>query len=127
MIALCIDDNALNRTVLASMLTSAEVVVDEAESGEAGLRLVDGRDYDFILVDLRMPGMDGLEVVRAVRSRDDAKAGVAIAIVTADQSIDLAAVCRTAGADAVIPKPVDMTVLFDVVGRIMVDRGRASG
>jgi len=68
---LFIEDDAMNRRVVKDMLTIVGVPMDEAEDADIGLRMVEAADYDAILVDLRMPGMDGLSAIRSIRARDD--------------------------------------------------------
>ena len=53
----------MNRRVVKDMLDVAGATMTEAESAEEGLRLIDEHDYAMILVDLRMPGMDGLTAI----------------------------------------------------------------
>ena len=72
-----------------------------------------------VLVDLRMPGMDGLTAIRHIRARPDAKAKLPIIVVTADTAPDLREQCLAAGADEVIFKPVAMDALFDAIGRLL--------
>jgi CheY-like chemotaxis protein len=116
---LFIEDDPMNRRVVADMLDVAGANMAEAESAELGLRMIDENDYDMALVDLRMPGMDGMEAIRAIRSRDDAKARLPIIVVTADTAIDLRQRCIEAGADEVLFKPVAMDALFEAMGRIL--------
>jgi CheY-like chemotaxis protein len=71
---LFVEDDAMNRRVVRDMLTVAGANMDEAPDAETGLRMIDERDYDIVLMDLRMPGMDGLTAIRHLRARPDAKA-----------------------------------------------------
>jgi CheY-like chemotaxis protein len=116
---LFIEDDPMNRRVVADMLDVAGATMTEAESGEIGLKLIDERDFDMALVDLRMPGMDGITAIREIRARGDAKAKLPIIVVTADTAIDLRERCLAAGADEVLFKPVAMDALFEAMGRIL--------
>lgn len=107
----------MNRRVVKDMLDVAGAQLTEAESGELGLALIDSESFDVVLVDLRMPGMDGIEVIRRIRARDDAKAKLPIIVVTADAAVDLRERCLEVGADEVLFKPVAMDSLFDAIGR----------
>lgn len=109
----------MNRRVVADMLNVAGARMTEAESAEIGLKLIDENTYDVALVDLRMPGMDGISAIREIRARGDAKAKLPIIVVTADTAIDLRERCLTAGADEVLFKPVAMDALFEAMGRIL--------
>lgn len=120
---LFIEDDAMNRRVVSDMLDVAGATMVEAADGEAGLRCIDEQSFDAALVDLRMPGLDGLEVIRRIRCRDDAKAALPIVVVTADTAVDLRERCLAAGADDVLFKPVAMDSLFETIGRVLVKRG----
>ena len=81
---LFIEDDRMNRRVVKDMLSVAGAEMAEAESAEEGLAMLDSTDYDMLLVDLRMPGMDGMTAIRHIRARSDAKAKVPVIVVTAD-------------------------------------------
>ncbi|HWU74045.1 MAG TPA: response regulator [Sphingomonas sp.] len=116
---LFIEDDPMNRRVVADMLDVAGAAMTEAESAEIGLKLIEERDFDMALVDLRMPGMDGITAIRRIRGRPDAKAKLPIIVVTADTAIDLRERCIAAGANEVLFKPVAMDALFEAMGRIL--------
>jgi CheY-like chemotaxis protein len=119
---LFIEDDRMNRRVVRDMLDVAGATMIEAESAEAGLALLDREEVEMILVDLRMPGMDGLTAIGHIRARGDAKAQLPIIVVTADTAVDLRERCLAAGADDVIFKPVAMDALFDAMGRLLAER-----
>jgi CheY-like chemotaxis protein len=123
---LFIEDDPMNRRVVKDMLDVAGASMTGAESAELGLKLVEEQDFDLILVDLRMPGMDGLEAIRRIRARGDAKGSLPIIVVTADTALDLRERCLTQGADEVLFKPVAMDSLFDAIGR-MLAKGSGDG
>ena len=127
MIVLFIEDDRMNRRVVRDMLHVAEVGMAEAEDGEQGLKLIEANDYDVVLVDLRMPGISGMEVIAAVRGRADAKASVPLIVVTADAARSLREQCLAAGADDVLSKPVSMDALFDSIGRVLAQRQGEGG
>jgi two-component system, OmpR family, response regulator QseB len=116
---LFIEDDRMNRRVVRDMLDVAGVGMAEAESAEAGLAMLDAEHYDMLLVDLRMPGMDGITAIEHIRAREDDRASVPIIVITADTAIDLRERCLAAGADEVLFKPVAMDALFDAMGRIL--------
>jgi CheY-like chemotaxis protein len=124
---LFIEDDRMNRRVVKDMLGVASVDMVEAESAEAGLAMLDAEDFDILLVDLRMPGMDGITAIRHIRARADAKAKVPVIVVTADTALDLRERCLAAGADDVLFKPVAMDALFDAMGRILARDAQAGG
>ncbi|KTT71422.1 response regulator [Sphingomonas endophytica] len=121
MTVLFIEDDRMNRRVVRDMLDVAGADMVEAESAEIGLDLIDAHDFDIALVDLRMPGMDGMTAIGHIRARTDAKARMPIIVVTADTAVDLRQRCLEGGADEVIFKPVAMDELFDAMGRLLAD------
>ena len=123
---LFIEDDRMNRRVVRDMLDVAGATMTEAEDAETGLQLIDEHDFAMALIDLRMPGMDGITAIGHIRARSDTRATVPIIVVTADTAIDLRQRCLAAGADDVIFKPVAMDDLFDSMGRVLA-RGAADG
>lgn len=109
----------MNRRVVRDMLDVAGANMMEAESAEAGLGMLDAEAFDMLLIDLRMPGMDGITAIGHIRARQDAKANVPIIVITADTALDLRERCMAAGADEVLFKPVAMDALFEAMGRIL--------
>lgn len=116
---LFIEDDRMNRRVVRDMLGVAGATMFEAESAEVGLQMLESQSFDMLLVDLRMPGMDGITAIEHIRARKDAKAKVPVIVITADTAIDLRERCLAAGADDVLFKPVAMDALFDAMGRIL--------
>ena len=124
---LCIDDESLNRAVTRSMLTAVGVTVVEAASGAAGLAILDAEPVDAIVLDLRMPDMDGLGVLARIRGRADDKGRVAVIVATADRGVQVREDCLAAGADEVILKPIAMARLFQAIGESMAARAGRKG
>ncbi len=116
---LFIEDDRMNRRVVNDMLDVAGASMVEAENAEDGLRLIEEQDFSVVLIDLRMPGMDGITAIGHIRGRADGKAQVPIIVVTADAALDLRQRCLAAGADEVIFKPVAMDDLFEAMGRVL--------
>ncbi|TKD51234.1 response regulator [Sphingomonas baiyangensis] len=124
---LFIEDDPMNRRVVRDMLDVAGATMAEADRAEEGLRRIDAEAFDIVLVDLRMPGMDGFEAIERIRARDDAKAAIPIIVVTADTAPGLTERCLSAGADEVLFKPVAMDALFDAIGRIFARKSDEGG
>lgn len=116
---LFIEDDPMNRRVVKDMLDVAGATMTGAESAEIGLDLIGKHDFEMVLLDLRMPGMDGFEALRHIRARTDAKAQLPVIILTADTAVDLRERCLADGADEVLFKPVAMDSLFDAIGRML--------
>jgi CheY-like chemotaxis protein len=116
---LFVEDDPMNRRVVRDMLSVAGAAMEEAEDAETGLKMIDAGSFGIILMDLRMPGMDGLTAIRHIRARTDEKSQIPIIVVTADTAADLRAKCLAGGADDVLQKPVAMNALFDSMGRML--------
>lgn len=123
---LFVEDDPMNRRVVKDMLDVAGAQMVEAADAESGLHAIDMTDdFDMVLMDLRMPGMDGITAIRHLRARTDAKAKLPVIVVTADTAPDLRERCIEAGADEVLFKPVAMDALFDAIGRLLARDGGA--
>lgn len=99
---LFIEDDDHMRTVLSLSLQQDGYAVVEARSGEEGLRCLENGGADMVLVDLRLPDMDGFEVTREIRRSTD----VPIAMVTASGDTHDVVAGLEAGADDYVVKPV---------------------
>ena len=99
--ALLIDDDARLSELLASYLGPHGFVVDHAANGARGLTLLEGGAYDLVLLDVMMPGMDGLEVCKRIRQ----KSRVPIVMLTARGDATDRVVGLELGADDYVPKP----------------------
>jgi CheY-like chemotaxis protein len=116
---LFVEDDAMNRRVVKDMLSVVGAEMAEAPEAETGLRMIDENEFNIVLMDLRMPGMDGLTAIRHIRARTDEKAQIPVIVVTADMAGDLREQCIAAGADDVILKPVAMGLLLKAMSRMM--------
>lgn len=123
---LFVEDDALNRRVVKDMLSVVGASMAEAADAEAGLRMIDADSYNVVLMDLRMPGMDGEEAIRLIRARSDDKALLPVIVVTADTAIDLRERCLQSGADEVLRKPIAMGPLLNAMGKLMAKSRGAS-
>ncbi|NIJ19046.1 CheY-like chemotaxis protein [Sphingomonas naasensis] len=120
---LFVEDDAMNRRVVKDMLRVVGANMEEAPDAETGLEMIENGSFNIILMDLRMPGMDGLTAIRQLRSRGCAKAELPVIVVTADTAVDLREQCLAAGADEVILKPVAMGALLNAMGRMVAKGG----
>lgn len=101
---LMIDDEPHIRRMMRVTLEAAGYQIDEAGTGEDGVaRFQDGGAYTAVLLDQKMPGLDGLETLRRLRERD---AAACVLIITAFASIELAVVAMRLGASDFLRKPM---------------------
>ncbi|MBI2799973.1 MAG: response regulator [Gammaproteobacteria bacterium] len=119
---LLVEDIELNRNVTHQLLAGYGVTVDDAESGQQAIALLETRRYDLVLMDLRLPGIDGLEVTRRWRAREQqlARGRVAIVALTAHALSGDAALCYKAGMDDYLTKPLSRRALTVVLTRWLV-------
>jgi DNA-binding NtrC family response regulator len=113
---LVVDDNARARQSMADVLTAAGHEVDSSASAVEALRLLDRSAYDVILTDLQMPGMNGLEFIRALETRG---CEAQVAMVTAFASVSSAVEAMRHGAFDYIEKPFDAEQLEQLVSRAL--------
>jgi CheY-like chemotaxis protein/anti-sigma regulatory factor (Ser/Thr protein kinase) len=118
---LIVDDEPDNRGWLNGLLTSVGFEVREADNGEAAVREWDRWHPDVVLMDLRMPVMDGLEATRRIRTRAPGTETVIIALTASAMDEDRRGVMQ-AGADALVMKPCREAELLEA---IRVHRGLA--
>lgn len=102
------DDRQLRASVVRG-LREASYTVDQADSGPRALSLAAANDYDVILLDIMLPGMDGRDVCRAIRDRGNA---VPIMMLTALDDVDQRIAGLDAGADDYLTKPFDFGELL---------------
>jgi two-component system, NtrC family, response regulator HydG len=109
---LIVDDEADTCANLSDIFTDLSYRVDIAHNGIEALKLVDQYNYDVALLDLKMPGMNGLELYREIRRRS---ADTVAIVVTANANSDMARSVLQSGAWRVMPKPVDFNLLLSHV------------
>jgi len=117
-IILAVEDNAVGLTILKRALERRQVKVDGAASGEAALTAASQCRYDLVLMDLQMPGMNGLETTQEMRKLPGYE-GVPILALTADFSDELRDRCLRQGMQAFLSKPVEAVQLWSVVSKFL--------
>jgi DNA-binding response OmpR family regulator len=113
---LIVDDEPNVRLVFRTALEAAGYMVAEAEDGETALDRLEGLSADMVLLDLQMPGVGGMEVLRQLR---DASNNVPVVIVTAHGSIPDAVEAMKLGAIDFVSKPLRPEPLRKVVGEVV--------
>jgi CheY-like chemotaxis protein/HPt (histidine-containing phosphotransfer) domain-containing protein len=111
---LVVDDSAINRDIASAYLRAAGCRVDCVEGGVEAIAAVADIDFDVVLMDLRMPGMDGLEAMRRIRGLD-VRGLVPIVAVTAQVFNEQMKACRELGVVGHVSKPFEPKTLLAVV------------
>ena len=114
---LLVDDHPMNRELCKLLLEMEGYEVAMAEDGDDAVRMAGERDFDVILMDIRMPRMDGLTATRAIRALDGRRGRTPIIAVTAEALPEQVARFREAGMIDHIPKPIAQTELYDKINR----------
>lgn len=107
---LVVDDNATNRDLLSRRLAREGFTVAVAESGAKALEIVAERGIDLVLLDVLMPELDGVEVLRRLKA-DTRTAAIPVIMLTALDEIDSAIGCIDMGAEDFLPKSFDPALL----------------
>jgi len=112
-----VDDSATVRQVLRMALEGADYEVYEAEDGEDALQKLSGLDIDFLITDLNMPKMDGIELIRELR-QTPGKRFMPIIMLTSESQPEKKREGKEAGASGWIVKPFKPAQLLAVVRMI---------
>lgn len=113
---LAVDDDSTNLCVLEFLARKLGHSLCTASSGAEGLEKLSEDNYDVLLLDLRMPGMDGFEVARQVRQRG---LKLPIVAVTADASETARQMARSSGMDAFMTKPIKRAELANTLEKLV--------
>jgi PAS domain S-box-containing protein len=109
---LVVDDNAVNRNVVAAMLTREGHTVAFATNGIEGIEAVMKDPFDLVLMDVQMPEMDGLTATRHIRQLPPPQGALPVVAFTAHASAATWKTCAEAGMDALATKPIRPKLLF---------------
>lgn len=115
---LVVDDFATMRKIVRNILSQLGFKnVDEAEDGNAALKLLQSQPFDFVVTDWNMPNMSGLELVKAVRADENLK-HIPILMVTAEALKENIVAAVKAGVNDYVVKPFDAKTMSDKLARI---------
>jgi CheY-like chemotaxis protein len=115
---LVVEDNPANRMIVSRILQSLGAVVDVAEDGAAGVLAVEPFAPDVVLMDVQMPGMDGLEATRRIRALPGPSGEVPILALTANVLQHQQADYLQSGMDGVVGKPIAPPLLVAEIRRV---------
>jgi polar amino acid transport system substrate-binding protein len=131
---LVVDDNATSREILCGTLSSLGFRVDSAQGGEAALALLEQANgaapYELVLMDWKMPGMDGVATARAIQNSQNITHVPMVVMVTAYGREEACEAAQGVTIDSFLTKPVTASTLLDAFMRAMgyevADKSRAS-
>lgn len=109
------EDNQINQMVTGKLLKMLGCRCTIANNGVECLEYLQHNDYDLILMDCLMPGLDGLDATRRIRTRSDEKAAIPIIALTARAMAADEQACHDAGMDGHIAKPVSLEQMKSIL------------
>jgi two-component system, sensor histidine kinase and response regulator len=121
---LFIDDEDIVLRSSRRIFAGSGFEIETAASGDQGLAMAMAKDYDIVVTDLKMPGLGGMEVLKALRQD---RPGTTVIIFTGFSSVDTAREALKAGAFDYVPKPFTPDELRSVVGNALEARKNAAG
>jgi len=113
------DDNPTNRLVAARMLKDFDIQTDTACDGAEAVTAAKQFSYDLILMDVRMPEMDGLQATRTIRASGGKPQAIPIIAFTANAFPEDVAACREAGMDDFVVKPARKKAMVEAIIRVL--------
>jgi CheY-like chemotaxis protein len=111
------EDNPINALLARTLLTKAGCVVTGAQDGEEAVAVAAAAAFDLILLDIRMPRLDGFEAAKRIRAGGGPSASAPMVALTADAGEEERAHAAKAGMDDFITKPIDANRLLQVAAR----------
>ncbi len=115
---LCVDDEPLNLSLLEAILTPKDYEVLQASDGAAALDIIAATRVDIVLLDVMMPGMDGFEVCRRIKS-DERYRNIPVVMITAYAARENRISGIEAGAEDFISKPFDVAEVLARIGMLL--------
>ena len=113
-----VEDDEKSRRLMHDVLVYQGYEVVDADRGETGLDLIRARHPALVLMDIHLPGISGLDAIRAIRA-DPAIAATPVVAVTAAATSDAPATYRDAGFDGFQPKPLAMNDFLGTIRRLV--------
>lgn len=115
---LVIEDNEMNRELLAKRLEKEGYRVAKAEDGYLGLGMLDVKEFDLVMLDLLMPNINGFEVLDKMQAHSEWK-NIPVIVITSINDVDTAAECIKKGAADYLTKPFHSVILLARVESIL--------
>lgn len=121
---LIVEDETVMRESLRDWLTDGGYRVDTAKDGEEGLKAIAKHDFALVLLDLKLPGIDGIQVLREARV---IRPHLKVIIITAYPSVETAVKAIKEGAVDYLPKPFDLDDLEKLIRGTLIPPQRETG
>jgi two-component system cell cycle response regulator DivK len=115
---LIVEDNDKNRKLVRDVLTFKGYETIESETGEEGVRLAEERRPSLVLMDIRLPGIDGVEALRRLRAEETTR-GIPVMAMTASVMSEDRQKIVAAGFDAYQSKPINLTEFVSAVAQLL--------
>jgi len=113
-----VEDNPTNRMIATKILESLGAAVETADDGEQGVAAAARGGFDLILMDIQMPGIDGVEATRRIRAMAGPAAETPIVALTANVLTHQRDVYLASGMNGVVGKPISPMALLAEIARI---------
>ena len=110
---LLVDDEEQFLQVLSERLTNRGLRVSSVTSGEEAVAMVENKNFDAVVVDLAMPGLDGIETTKKIKEK---RPDLEIIILTGHATVKAGIEAMKLGAEDFLEKPVDLNVLLERIG-----------
>ena len=117
-LVLIVEDNDKNRKLVRDVLTFKGYEVVESETGEEGVRLAQERRPGLVLMDIRLPGIDGVEALRRLRAEETTR-GIPVMAMTASVMSEDRQKIMAAGFDGYQSKPINVTDFVAAVAQLL--------
>lgn len=112
---LIIDDEDIMRNCLCDVLTDDGYSVEGAREGQEGIRLFENNPSDIVILDVKMPGISGMEVLKMIKSKNST---AQVVMITGYATVQTAVECMKLGAYDYLTKPFDMNQIREVIRQI---------
>jgi len=116
---LCVDDEQSVQDLVSTHLMLQGFEVRTAANGEEAIKCLEGESFDLLLLDIEMPKMNGLEVLRYIKSRH---IDVHPIMLTGADDLQALSECARWGAFDYLPKPYNFHELMDSIDRVLADK-----
>ena len=121
------EDNAVNQKLIARLLEKRGHTVVSAQNGREALEMLEKQNFDIVLMDIQMPGMDGFEATKRIREKETVgDAHQPIIALTAHAMQGDEERCLVGGMDGYVAKPIKLEELFSVIEKVVPGMNRRS-